>query len=56
MHWDTFKQENYSTVGRYGGYRVGEVQQHTHLITPEGPNEKPEIVLYSYCAGIKLIE
>ena len=25
MHWDTFKQENYHTVGGDGGCRVGEV-------------------------------
>ena len=25
MHWDTFKQNNYSTVGADGGCRVGEV-------------------------------
>ena len=26
MHWDTFKQDNYSTVGGNGGCRVGEVR------------------------------
>ena len=25
MHWNTFKQDNYSTVGGDGGCRVGEV-------------------------------
>ena len=25
MHWDTFKQDNYSTVQGDGGSRVGEV-------------------------------
>ena len=29
MHKDTFKQDNYSTVGGDGGYRVGEVQAST---------------------------
>ena len=26
MHWDTFQQANYSTVGGDGGCRVGEVR------------------------------
>ena len=26
MHWDTFTQDNYSTVGGDGGCRVGEVR------------------------------
>ena len=26
MSWDTFKQDNYSTMGGDGGFRVGEVQ------------------------------
>ena len=26
MHWDTFKQDNYSTVRGDGGGRVGEVR------------------------------
>ena len=26
MHWGTFKQDDYSTVGGDGGCRVGEVQ------------------------------
>ena len=29
MHWETFKQENSSTVGGDGGCRVGEVQAGT---------------------------
>ena len=29
MHWDTFKQDNYSTVGGDGGCRVGEVRAGT---------------------------
>ena len=29
MHWNTFKQDNYSTVGGDGGYIVGEVQAGT---------------------------
>ena len=31
MHWDTFKQDNYSTVGGKGGCRVGEVRADTTL-------------------------
>ena len=26
MHWDTFKQDNYSTVGGNGGCRDGEIR------------------------------
>ena len=26
MHWDTFKQGDYSTMGGDGGCRIGEVQ------------------------------
>ena len=29
MHWDTFKHDNYSTVGGDGGGRVGEVRAGT---------------------------
>ena len=29
MHWDTFKQDNGSTVGGDGGCRVGEVRAGT---------------------------
>ena len=37
MHWDTFKQDTYSTVGGDGGCRVNEVQDHT---TSPMPNRK----------------
>ena len=30
MHWDTFKQDKYSTVGGDGGCRVGEVRDSGH--------------------------
>ena len=29
MHWDTFKEDNCSTVGGYGGCRVSKVQAGT---------------------------
>ena len=29
MHWDSFKQDNYKTVGGDGGGRVGEVRAGT---------------------------
>ena len=32
MHWDTFKQDNYSTVGGDGGCRVGEVRAGTTFL------------------------
>ena len=35
MHWDTFKQDNYSTVGGDGGYSVGEVQAGTTSPMPD---------------------
>ena len=31
MHWDTFKRDNYSTVGGDGGSRVGEVRAGTQI-------------------------
>ena len=37
MHWDVFKQDNYSTVGGDGGCRVSEVQADT---TPPMPDHK----------------
>ena len=37
MHWDTFKQDNYSTLGGEGGCRVGEVRAST---TSPKPNHK----------------
>ena len=35
MHWDTLKQDNYSTVQGDGGSRVGEVRAGTTSPTPE---------------------
>ena len=34
MHWDTFKQDNYSTVGGEGECRVGKVQAGTTSLMP----------------------
>ena len=35
MHWDTFKQDNYSIVGGDGGCRVGEVRAGTTSHMPD---------------------
>ena len=35
MHWETFKQDNYSTVGGDGGCRVGEVRAGTTSHMPD---------------------
>ena len=35
MHWDTFEQDNYSTVGGDGGCRVGEVLAGTTSPMPD---------------------
>ena len=35
MHWDSFKQDNYSTVGGAGGCRVGQVQGGTTSTMPD---------------------
>ena len=35
MHWDIFKQDNYSTVGGDGGCRVGEVRAGTTSPMPD---------------------
>ena len=35
MHWNTFKQDKYSTVGRDGGCRVGEVRASTISPMPD---------------------
>ena len=35
MHWDTFKQDNYSTVGGDGGCRVSEVGAGTTSPIPD---------------------
>ena len=35
MHWDTLKQDNYSTVRGDGGGRVGEVRAGTTSPMPE---------------------
>ena len=57
MHWDTFKQDNYITVGGDGGCRVGEVRASTtspmpdHKVTVRNPptpllSEFSEIYLF----------
>ena len=35
MHWDMFKQDDYSTVGGDGGCRVGEVRAGTTSPMPD---------------------
>ena len=35
MHWDTYKQDNYSTVAGDGGCRVGEVRASTTSSIPD---------------------
>ena len=35
MHWDTFKWDNYNTVGGDGGCRVGEVRAGTTSPMPD---------------------
>ena len=35
MHWNTFKQDDYSTVGGDGGCRVGEVRAGTTSPMPD---------------------
>ena len=35
MHWDTYKQHNYSTVGGDGGCRVGDVRAGTTSSMPD---------------------
>ena len=35
MHWDTFKEDNYSTVGGDGGCRVGKVRAGTTSPMPD---------------------
>ena len=35
MHWNTSKQDNYSTVGGDGGYRVSEVRAGTTSPMPD---------------------
>ena len=35
LHWDTLKQDNYSTVGGDGGCRVGEVRTSTTFPMPD---------------------
>ena len=45
MHWDTFNQDNYSTVGGDGGCRVGEVRAGTTSPMPDHKGFK----LHQYC-------
>ena len=35
MHWDTFKQASYSTVGGDGGCRVSEIRAGTTSLVPD---------------------
>ena len=35
MHWDSFKWDNYSTVGEDGGCKVGEVPAGTSFSMPD---------------------
>ena len=35
MHWDTFKHDNYNTVGGDGGCRVGKVRAGTTSPMPD---------------------
>ena len=44
MHWDTFIQDNYSTVGGNGGCRVGEVRAGTTSPMPGHKGFKPQFV------------
>ena len=41
MHWDTFKEDNYSTVGGDGGCRVGEVRASTTSSMSDHKGFKP---------------
>ena len=43
MHWDTFKQDNYSTVRGDGGSRVGEVRAGTTSPMPEFPSTRMRV-------------
>ena len=43
MHWDTFKQNSYSTVGGDGGCRVGEVRAGTTSPIPD--------IIFCNCSG-----
>ena len=42
MHWDTFKQDNYSTVGGDGGCRVGEIRAGTTYPMPDHKGSKQQ--------------
>ena len=42
-HWDTFKQDNDSTVGGDGGCRVGEVRAGTTSPMPDHNNKGFEL-------------
>ena len=43
MYWDTFKQNNYSTVGGDGGCRVGEVWAGTTSPMPDHKSFKLQL-------------
>ena len=42
MHWNTFKQDNYNTVGGDEGCRVGEVRAGTTSPMPDHKDFKPQ--------------
>ena len=44
MHWDIFKQHNYSTVGGDGGCRVNEVQAGTASPMPDHKGFKQQLL------------
>ena len=45
MHWDTLKQDNYSTVWGDGGGRVGEVRAGTTSPMPEHKGFKAPVTV-----------
>ena len=45
MHWDTFKQDDYSTEGGYGGCRVGEVRAGTTSPMPDHTGFKATVTV-----------
>ena len=44
MHWDTFKQDNYNTVGGHGGCRVGKAQAGTTSPMPDDKGLKLQLL------------
>ena len=45
MHWDTFKQDNDSTVGGDGGCRVGKVRDGTTSPMPDHKGFKATVTV-----------